>query len=128
MRAFIDSDILIWHLRGEKKAAVFLKSIVNSREYELWIGAIQRAEVVFFMKPEEEDATELFLSQFQTAQIDQKIIDTAGRLYRKWRPGHGVDINDTLLAATAIETGGHIFTLNIKHYPMPEVIAKLAWE
>lgn len=127
MRAYIDSDILIWHLRGEKKAAGFLKKLHNSKEYELWVGAIQRAEIVFFMKPNEEETTELFLSQFQTAPVDRKIIDTAGRFYRKWHPSHGVDINDTLLASTATETGGHIFTLNKKHYPMTEVIVKKAW-
>jgi hypothetical protein len=79
------------------------------------------------MRTEEEDATELFLSQFQTAPIGQKIVDVAGRLYRVWHPSHGIDVNDALLASTAIETGGHIFTLNAKHYPMPEVIVKKAW-
>ena len=127
MRAYIDSDILIWHLRGEKKAAKFLNKLSQSAEYELWIGAIQRAEIVFFMRLEEEEDTELFLSHFHTAPIDQKIVDTAGRFYRKWHPSHGTDINDTLLAATASETGGHVFTLNKKHYPMPDVIVKKPW-
>jgi len=127
MRAYIDSDILIWHLRGEAKALRFLQELSVSREYELWTGALQRAELVFFMRPDEERATELFLSQFATAPLDQKIVDTAGRFFRQWRPSHGIDINDALLAATAIETGGHVFTLNIKHYPMDEVIVKKAW-
>ena len=48
MRAYIDSDVLIWHLRGERKAA------------------------------------------------------------------------------TAIQTGGTIFTLNKKHYPMPELLVSKA--
>jgi predicted nucleic acid-binding protein len=78
------------------------------------------------MQPDEEEATELFLTQFKTAPIDKKIFDTAGRFFRKWHPSHGVDINDTLLASIAVETGGHIFTLNKKHYPMPEVIVKKA--
>jgi hypothetical protein len=127
MRAYIDSDILIWHLKGDPAAAKFLKKLRSTEEFDLWIGAIQRAEVVFFMRPEEVDATELFLSQFQTASIDQKIIDTAGKIYRKWRSSIGIDINDALLAATAIETGEHIFTLNKKHYPMPDVIIKKPW-
>lgn len=127
MRAYIDSDILIRHLRGEAKALKFLNKILRSKEYELWTGAMQRAEVVFFMKPHEEDATEHFLAQFQTSPVDRKIVDSAGRLYRKWNKSHGIDSNDALLASTAIETGGHIFTLNRKHYPMPEIIVKKAW-
>ena len=127
MKAYIDSDILIWHLRGEKKALHFLNKLLRSGEYELWIGAMQRAEIVFFMRPEEENGTELFLSQFQTAPVDRIVVDAAGRLYRKWHPSHGIDINDALLAAIALEKGGHVFTLNKKHYPMPGVIIKKAW-
>lgn len=127
MRAYIDSDILIWHLRGVEKATRFLKTLHTTQEYELWIGAIQRAEIVFFMRSKEEAATELFLSQFRTAPLDQKIVDVAGKFFRKWHPSHGLDVNDALLASTAAETGGHIFTLNTKHYPMPEVMVKKAW-
>ena len=127
MRAYIDSDILIWHLRGEHKALNFLRKLRDSGEYELWIGALQRAEAVFFMRPKEKDATELFLSQFKTAPIDQSTVDVAGTLYRRWHPTHGIDVNDAFLAAIAIQTGGHIFCLNKKHYPMPEVLVKKAW-
>ncbi len=127
MRAYIDSDILIWQLRGEKKASKFLKKMRDSVEYELWTGALQRAEIVFFMKSDEIESTELLLSLFHTAPVDHRIIDTAGMIFRKWYPTHGIDINDAILAATSFETGGHIFTLNNKHYPMPDVIVKRAW-
>jgi predicted nucleic acid-binding protein len=127
MRAYVDSDVLIWHLRGEAKASKFLKQLRDSGEYELWIGALQRAEIIFFTQPKEVEATELLLSQFSTAPVDQKIIDTAGVLFRKWRPSHGIDVNDAILAATALETGGQVFTLNKKHYPMGEVVVKKAW-
>ena len=49
MKAFIDSDVLIWHLRGERKALNLLKRIRDREQFELWTGAMQRAEVVFFM-------------------------------------------------------------------------------
>ena len=88
---------------------------------------MQRAEVVFFMRPHEEEATLLFLSQFKTATVDQVIVDAAAALYRRWHPSHGVDINDAILAATAIRTGGQIFCLNTKHYPIPEVLVRRAW-
>ena len=127
MRAYVGSDVLIWHLRGESKALQFLKRLRESDAYEFWTGAMQRAEVVFFMRPGEEESTRLFLSQFKTAPVDQAIVDRAGELYREWNPSHGTDANDALLAATAMLYGGHIFCLNKKHYPMSEVVVKEAW-
>jgi hypothetical protein len=127
MRAYIDSDILIHHLRGQRKALDFLRRLRDNREYELWTGAMQRAEVVFFMRPQEEESTLMFLSEFRTASVDQVIVDEAATLFRRWNPSHGTDVNDALLAATARHTGGKIYCLNIKHYPMPDVIVAKAW-
>ena len=127
MKAYVDSDVLIWHLRGERKALNLLKRLRDDRQFDLWIGAMQRAEVVFFMRPAEESSSLLFLAQFQTAAVDQQIIDKAGEFYRKWNPSRGTDINDAILAATVLKTGGQIFTLNSKHYPMPEVNVQRAW-
>jgi len=119
--------VLIWHLRGEKKALDLLKKLRDNNELDLWIGAMQRAEVVFFMRPAEESATLLFLAQFQTAPIDQQIIDKAGELYRQWNPRIGTDVNNAILAATVLQTGGRIYTLNYKHYPMPDIAVKQVW-
>lgn len=127
MRAYIDSDILIWHLRGDIKALKFFEVMRSRREYELWIGAMQRAEVVFFMREGEEDSTMYFLSQFTTAPVTGDIIDVAGRLYRLWNPSHGTDINDAILAATVQNTGGKLYCLNKKHYPMPDLVVEPAW-
>ena len=127
MKAYIDSDVLIWHLRGEAKALKLLKRLRDREQCELWTGAMQRAEVVFFMRPAEEPATLLFLSQFQTAAVDQQIIDKAGEFYRQWNPRNGTDVNDAILAATVLHTGGILYTLNARHYPMPEVSVKRAW-
>ena len=127
MRAFIDSDVLIGHLSGERNAPKFLRTLRDGGEYELWTGAFQRAEVVFFMRQNEEDSTQLFLSQFKTAPIDQAVVDLARLLYRQWNPSHGINVNDAFLAATGMLSGGQIFCLNTRHYPMPEVTAKQAW-
>ena len=127
MKAYIDSDVLIWHLRGERKALNLLKRLLDDEQFDLWIGAMQRAEVVFFMRPAEESSTLLFLAQFQTASVDQQIIDKAGEFYRKWNPRSGTDVNDAILAATVLQTGGKIYTLNSKHYPMPEITVQRAW-
>jgi predicted nucleic acid-binding protein len=127
MRAYVDSDILIWHLRGEANAARFLRALAAEPATELCAGALQRAEVVFFMRPSEEAATLSFLSRFRTESVTQEIVDLGGALYRHWNPSHGIDVNDAMLAATAARTGGRIYTLNVKHYPMPEVAVIRGW-
>lgn len=127
MRAYIDSDVLIWHLRGERKAARLLGALRDDGRYELWTGALQRAEIIFYMRPQEEEATLLLLDELKTAPVDRSIVDRAGILYRKWHPSHGVDVHDCILAATALQTGGTLFTLNKKHYPMPELVVTKAW-
>jgi hypothetical protein len=67
MRAYIDSDIMIWHLRGERKAARFLRALSREQGAEPWTGVLQRAEVVFFMRPDEASSIISFLSRFKTA-------------------------------------------------------------
>lgn len=126
MRAYVDSDVLIWHLRGEARAATLLRRL-SSEGSELWIGALQRAEVVFFMRPAEDDATRSFLSRFKTEPVTQKTVDAAGALYRRWHPSHGIDVNDAMLAASVAATGGKVYTLNVKHYPMPDIVVIKAW-
>lgn len=127
MRAYVDSDILIWHLRGEAQAREFLLGLFASDEYQPCVGVMQRAEVVFFMRPEEEDNTLLFLTQFKTASATEEIVDTGAKVYRKWNPSHGTGINDALLVATVMKTGGKIYTLNTKHFPMEDLLVEKAW-
>ena len=127
MRVYIDSDILIWHLRGDKNAGMLLKSLIDDEDSELWIGAMQRAEILFFMREEEKEATMDLLSLSKTHPVDQAIIDQAGKFFRKWNPSHGIDPNDAILAATVALTGGKIITLNTSHYPMPNIIVQKGW-
>jgi predicted nucleic acid-binding protein len=127
VRAYVDSDILIWHLRGQVKAAELLRRLAGEPETELWTGALQRAEVVFFMRPAEVAGTRAFLSRFKTEPVTQTIVDQGAEFYRKWHASHGIDVNDAILAATVAVTGGKIYTNNVKHYPMPDVVAVKGW-
>ena len=128
MRAYIDTDILIWHLRGDARAANFLQRLRDDGQFDLWIGAMQRVEVVFYLRgKEEEKEGQRFLSLFKTEPVDQEIVDSGAILYRRWHPSHGVGVNDALLAATVMKTGGQIYCLNTKHYPMPDLLVKKAW-
>jgi predicted nucleic acid-binding protein len=88
---------------------------------------MQRAEIIFFMRPEEEKETLDLLSLFTTHPVDQAIIDTAGEFYRKWNPSHGIDPNDAILSATVTLKGGRIITQNTSHYPMPHILIQKGW-
>ncbi len=98
-----------------------------TREYELWLGAMQRAEIFFSMRSQEREKTQMLLAQFHTAAVDEPTIDAAAELYRQWNPSHGVDANDAILAATAQLTGGKIYCLNTRHYPMRDLLVQRAW-
>jgi len=127
VRVYVDSDILIWHLRGDRRAAELLRRLSQDESADLWTGALQRAEIVLFARECELPETLALLLRFKTHPVTQEIVDEAGPLYRKWRPTHGIDVNDAILAATAMLTGGKIYTLNLKHYPMPDLVVLRGW-
>ena len=127
MRAYVDAEILIRHLRGKRKALKFLQKLAANPAYEIWTGALNRAEVLSSMHDGEADDTLLFLSHFKTAPIDAETADAASGLYRQWHPTYGIDMSAAFLAATAIKTGGRIFSLNPMLYPIPEASVEKAW-
>jgi len=88
---------------------------------------IPQERLLFFWRPEEEAETVLFLSAIKTAPVDQGIVGVAGALYRKWHPGYGMDANDAILAATVMQTGGRIYTLNVIHFPMADINVRRGW-
>ena len=127
MRAYVDADVLIWHLRGMETARGFIASLRANPAYELWVGAMQRAEIVFFMRPDEEAETLGLISLFKTAPVEQPVVDAAGEIYRRWNPSHGIGVNDAILAATVRATGGKLYCLNTRHYPMGDILVEQAW-
>ena len=127
MRIYVDSDILIWHLRGEPRATALLRSLSSEPGAELWTGALQRAEVLFFARPSEASSTRTLLSRFKTAPVTQNVVDDAAEIFRAWNPSHGIDVHDALLAATILDTGGRLYTQNIKHFPMPDLPVTRGW-
>ncbi|MBI2896404.1 MAG: PIN domain-containing protein [Deltaproteobacteria bacterium] len=127
MRLYVDSDVLIAHLRGERRALSFFRKVASREGAHLWVGAVQRAELVFFMRKHEEVGTLALLSRFRTEPLTQEAVDLGGAYYRKWHGSHGTDVNDALLAATVALTGGRLYTLNVKHFPMDDLAVRRAW-
>jgi predicted nucleic acid-binding protein len=128
VRVYLDSDVIIWLLRGDRKARELFQTLRDDDDVDLCTGAMQRAEIVFFMRPDERNVTIEFLSLIHTEPLTEGIVDLGGTFFRRWRPSHAIDMNDALLAATAASTGGKILTLNMKDFPMPDIVVERAWE
>ena len=50
--------------------------------------------------------------------LDVKTAKRAGELLAKYRPSHGIDAIDAMIAATAEVHDLELATLNLKHFPM----------
>lgn len=127
MRAYVDADVLIWHLRGLTDAVEFVDRLLRDDASELWTGIMQKIEVLFFMRPPEEEATRNLLSLFAASPIDEATMEFAGDLFRRWHPSNGLDESDALLAASAMLGRGTLYTLNVRHFPMPELNVVRPW-
>jgi len=117
MSAFVDTSILIDHLRGVDAAAELLKR--ERKAGVLRASEITRLEVLAGMRQSEEARTHELLASLLWHAVDEEVAKEAGKLGRMWLPSHReVDAADLAIAATAILVGAHLLTLNTRHFPM----------
>lgn len=128
MRVYLDADIIIWQLRRLQQARQLLDALLEQDDVELWMGAMQRAEVAFHTRTGEEAWTAELLSLVQTHPVTEEIVDLAANYFRQWNPSHGTGENDAILAATVALTGGKVVTQNTRHFPMPDIAVERGWD
>lgn len=115
----VDSDVLIWHLRGQQKAIDWLARLAT--QGTLAISAISVLEVQAGVKAKEEDTTAAFLNGLVCFPIDRDIARQAGEYIRTYRSrGITLDAADSLIAATSVQQDLVLVTRNTSHYPMLE--------
>lgn len=127
MTALIDTDVLIDHLRGVALARDFLLHFLESGESPA-ISAITIAEIEAGIREPERETVEVLLDRLPALGLDSEIARTGGRFRRRYGTSHGVLLPDALIAATAVQHGRTLYTLNRKHYPMPEVEVVVPYE
>ena len=59
---------------------------------------------------------EELIADLRIQLVSKSISERAFELMKKFRSSHGVEINDMLIAVTAIETGAKMISKNQKHY------------
>lgn len=116
----IDTDVLIWNLRGNAKAAAFL----DSRD-GFMLSAVTYMELAQGMRSKAELATLKQALRYWGASvlpIDQDVSARAMFLMELHAFGHGLQLADALIAASALSAGLPLVTANDKHYRMIEGI------
>jgi predicted nucleic acid-binding protein len=110
----IDSDVLIWYIRGNKNAQ---NSINNNIPFK--VSVINYMELMQGMKDKKE------LKSFQTylkkwsvdiIQINEKISTRAMFLVEDYYLSHSLELGDAIIASTALENQEIVLTGNEKHY------------
>ncbi len=107
-------------LRG-RDAVVEAAFTLESTGVPTYCTAITWAEVYAGVRPGEEPVTQAFLEARGEVVIDAVVGRRAGSYLARYAGSHAVEIADALVAAAAASSGFHLWTLNRKHYPMPDV-------
>src|SRR5262245_19294238 len=122
-RHLIDSDVLIWVLRGKSVAVEFLGNLLKEEipaistmaVYELWAGS----------RVKEEEVIDEFLSSFHVLPITAEIAKEGAHYYKEYRvKGITLSTVDALIAATAQIHRLVLVTQNQRDFPMRNIEKK----
>lgn len=110
----VDTDVLIWHLRGNPLATQRLDQLPR-----LTISAITWLELLQGMRNRTEMQAvqqSLALRQTERLPLTPAITERATALMEALALSHGLQLGDALIAATALEHQLAVLTANVKHF------------
>jgi predicted nucleic acid-binding protein len=110
----IDSDVLIWYLRGDKNA----KTIIH-KNIPFKISVINYMELIQGMKNKRElKLLQKYLKKWsvEIVQINENISTRAMFLVEDYYLSHTLELGDAIIASTTLENQEVLLTANDKHY------------
>ena len=110
----VDTDVLIWHLRGYAQATRRL-----DRLGALTLSAVSYLEVLQGIRNKTELAAVKKMLERRAATLlpmSEAITQRAIALMESLTLSHGLQMGDALIAATALDHGLPVLTANIKHF------------
>ena len=110
-----DTDVLIWALRGNERAA---RAIDAAPDRALSIVSLMELLQAARSKPEARQIIQQSLRQlqFRVLPLSEAIGAAAFALMEQHALAHGIQLADALIAATAKESGLPFCTGNAKHF------------
>ncbi len=116
----IDTDVLIWVLRGNKTYEDLLQNLKNKSA--LSISTVTIAEIYKNIYPSEILITENILNEFQTFDVDSSVAKQAGLYWQEYAKRlKNLSLTDCIIAATARVNKSTLVSLNTKHFPMKDI-------
>jgi predicted nucleic acid-binding protein len=114
----LDSDIIIWHLRGRKEITEMLKDLQRSGLPAC--STISVLEVQLGVKTKDEEGkTNRFFESLKIFDVNMDIAKIAAQLIREYKAkGVTMDIPDSVIAGTCLLHDLILVTYNRKHYPI----------
>lgn len=110
----IDTDVIIWNLRGNEAAAALLDDSPR-----FLISAVSYMELVQGLRDKTEFRAlrqSLHFWQAEICAVDESICSRAIYLVEQYALSHNLGMADALIAATALDIGTALTTANDKHY------------
>ena len=110
----IDSDVLIWYLRGNKDAQKIIYANIPFK-----ISIINYVELIHGMKTRQElSVLQKYLKQWsvEILQVNETISTRAMFFVEDYFLSHSMEFADAIIAATALEYQEDLLTANDKHY------------
>ena len=109
----LDTNVIIYYLKGDKKASGVLEEILKSNP-SIYVSTITELELFGFSKITEMEAFQIekILETISIIPVDSKIARMAARI----RQFYKLKTADSIIAATALFTGSVLVTRNVKDF------------
>ena len=118
----LDSDVLIWLLRGRAETMRLVDRLHGGTHAALACSALSVLEVWTGVRPGEERRTEALMESLQVVPVDASIARrAAGLLVSRKRQRDPREWIDVLIAATCLELHLTLVTYNARDYPYPDI-------
>ena len=114
----LDSDVLIWALRGREETVSLLENLQDRSDGPLACSALSVMEVSFGVRSGEEKMTRALLDALDVLPVTADAARRAADLLRHSKKTKNPrDWVDALIAATCLLSGATLVTYNRKDYP-----------
>jgi predicted nucleic acid-binding protein len=116
----IDTNIIIWVLRGNTKYEEFLQNLKDKGP--LSISTVTTAEIYKNVFPSEIVKTESVLGELQTWDVTPAIAKQSGLYWQEYvKKLKNLSLTDCLIAATANVNNLTLVSLNVRRFPMKDI-------